>query len=99
MTVAVIRRTDPVRGAFSDCSTGAAGAGYYETVSDALRAFDAALSDYGYYLDPVDWSDWSGDSGRNVIDIYADGYNWISRAIISYHRMESDRWEFVGYIA
>ncbi len=99
MAVAMIRRDDPVRPAFSGCSTGADGTGYYESGGEALCAFDAALADFGYHLDPVDWSDWSGDTGRNTVDIYFVGGAWIGRAIISYHRMESDRWEFIGYIA
>ena len=93
-----IKRDDPVREAFSGCSSGNVPGAYYETKGHALRAFDAALADFGYHLDREDNSAWSGDEGRNTVDIYVEGGGCVGRAIIYYYRMESGRYEFVGYI-
>jgi hypothetical protein len=99
MPIDTIRRDDPVREAFSGCSTGSAGAGYYETKGHAIRAYDAALADFGYHFDRADNSAWSGDEGRHEVDIYVEGGGCVGRAIVYYYRMESGRYEFVAYIA
>ena len=93
-----IKRNNPVREAFSGRSTGNAGVGYYETKGHALRAFNAALADYGYHLDCADDAAWSGDEGRNEVDVYYRHGGCVGHAVIYYYRMESGHYEFVGYI-
>lgn len=99
MTVAMIRWDDPVRAAFSGCSSGNGPNRYYETVNDALRAFDAALAECGYHLDCADNSAWSNDEGRNTVSIFDEDANDVGYAVIYYYRMVSGRYEFVAYIA
>jgi hypothetical protein len=94
-----IRRGDPVREAFSGCSSGNGPGTYYETKGHALRAFDAALNDFGYHLDHADNAAWSGDEGRHEVDVYTGQGEAAGFAVIYYHRMVTGRWEFVGYIA
>ena len=98
-TLDAIRRDDPVRGAFSSCSSGNVPGTYYETKGHALRAFDSALFGFGYYLDRADNSAWSNDEGRTMVDIYTGQDELAGRAVFYYFRMPSGRWEFVAYIA
>lgn len=94
----MIKRNDPVRAAFSGCSTGNVPGPYYETKGHALRAFDAALAAHGYHLDCADHSAWFSNEGRCEIDVYVEGGGCVGKAVISYYRMPSGRYEFVGYI-
>jgi hypothetical protein len=93
-----IKRNDPVREAFAACSSGNIPGYYYETKGHALRAFDAALADFGYHRGHTDNSSWSGDSGRYVVGIYIEGGDCVGCAVFSYYRMDSGRWEFIGYL-
>ena len=96
-----IRQDDPVREAFSSCSSGHVPGAYYETTSEALRAFDAALDNFDYHLDYADTAGWSGDKGRHEVGIYFDSHEGVvvaGFAVISYYRMPSGRYEFIGYI-
>ena len=97
-TLDMIRQDDPVRAAFSSCSSGNGYDRYYKTKGHALRAFDAALADFGYSLDAADNSAWSGDAGRTMVDIYTGQGEYAGRAVFNYFRMPSGRYEFVGYI-
>ena len=98
-TINTIRWDDPVREAFSGCSSGNGPNRYYKTKGHALRAYGAALADFGYHLDPADRSDWSGDTGRNTVYIYVEGGGSVGYAVFHYYRMVSGRYEFVAYIA
>jgi hypothetical protein len=98
-TIETIKRDNPVREAFSGCSSGHVPGAYYDTKGHALRAFDAAIADFGYHLDREDCSDWSGDAGRNLVDVYAEGGGRVGYAVMYYFRMPSGRYEFVCYIA
>lgn len=93
-----IKRNDPVREAFSSCSSGNVPGPYYETKGHALRAFDTALADFGYHLDTADNAAWSSDEGRHTVDIYNEDAECVGRAVFYYYRMPSGRWEFVAYI-
>ncbi len=101
-TINTIKRDDPVREAFSGCSSGNGPNRYYKTKGHALCAYDAALADFGYHFDRADNYAWSGDEGRTTIDIYVGGGGCslcVGHAVIYYFRMESGRYEFIGYIA
>jgi len=98
-TVKTIKRNDPVREAFSGCSSGNGPDSYYDTKGHAIRAFDDVLADHGYHLDTMDCNAWSGNEGRNTVDIYNEDAEFVGYAVFYYYRMESGRYEFVAYIA
>lgn len=95
----MIRAKSPIGNAFCSCSTGNGRAGYYETKGHAVNAFDGALQGYDLCLDRDDLSDFHGDEGRKIIDVHDEFKATVSRAVISWHRMPSGRYEFNGYLA
>lgn len=106
-TKKVIRARHSVREDFAGVSTGSGSTGYYESKGHALRTFEGVLEYYGLCFDPTDFFDMPGDDGRigpgicvNEGDLErTDSYNkHVGRASISWHRMESGRYEFTGYI-
>ena len=103
MSITTITSKNPVREEFSGCSTGNFnGSGrtrYYETKGHAVNAFDGALQGRDMWLDRDDLSDFYGDEGRKVIDVHGKDAGWIGRAVISWYRMPSGHYEFVGYLA
>ena len=100
-----IKAKDPVREAFAGCSSSNS---YYETKGHALSAFERALNDHGYCTDADAWFSWSGDEGREILDVWESENDWadrkgssepVGRACISWYRMPSGRYEFTGYLA
>ncbi len=104
MTATSIRSRHPVRGAFSDCSTGNCD-GYYETKGSAIFAFECVLAEYGLCFDRDDLIDVPGDYGHVMIGVWtvqpecAECAECVGQAYVTWHRMPSGRYEFVGYIA
>jgi hypothetical protein len=94
-----ITRKDPVREAFSGYSTGNVPGPYYETKGHAVMAFDAALRIYDYHLACDDTDDFHDDEGRKIIDVLDDSGEIVGQAVISWYRMPSGRYEFIGYLA
>lgn len=94
-----IKRDDPVREAFSSCSSGNIPGPYYATKGHALRAFNAALVEHGYCLDAADCHAWSGDSGQIKVAVLTGQGEKAGSAVISYYKMPSGRYEFIGYLA
>ena len=88
----------PVRELFAGCSTGSV-RGYYDTKGHAINAFDGALQTYALFLDRDDLADFYGDAGRKTIDVYNEFGDCVGRAILSWYRMPSGRYEFTGYLA
>ena len=90
---------NPAREEFAACSTSN---NYYDTKGHAIHAFDAVLRDYGMKLEDENIVDLSGPEGRvhwmvcTDCELYPEG---IGQAIISWYRMPSGRYEFVGYLA
>jgi hypothetical protein len=98
-TMATIKVKNPVRNAFSDCSTGNDNGRYYETKGHAVCAFYEALVAHNYHFDPNDRCDYYGDTGRKNIDIFNEDEECVGRALLTWYRMEmSGRYEFIGYI-
>ena len=93
----VVKHT--VRELFAGCSTGSEYGCHYETKGHAINAFDGALQTYNLYLDRDDLADFYGDAGRKVIDVCNEFGNSVGRAVISWYRMPSGRYEFIGYLA
>ncbi len=93
-----IKAQGAVRRVFAGCSTGS-GAGYYSTKGHAVNAFDGALQGYDYHLDRDDISDFHGDAGRKVVAVHDEFKHEVGRAVISWYRMPSGNYEFVGYLA
>lgn len=95
----MIGARSPMREPFAACSSGGS-VGWYDTKGDAVAAFNAALASFGYGLDYGDTMCLSGDEGRMMVAVVRDGEpepaGW---AMLSWYRMLSGRWEFVGYLA
>ncbi|MHC4301005.1 MAG: hypothetical protein ACYS7Y_27335 [Planctomycetota bacterium] len=88
----------PVRAAFSDWSTGNDRGCYYSTKGHAVNAFDGALQEFDFCLDRDDLADFTGNEGRKTIEIHDEFKHCVGRALITWYRMPSGRYEFVGYI-
>jgi len=101
-TIATIKARDAVREAFSSRSTdntrGAGRTGYYETKGHAVQAFDAELREYGYHLDHASFASWSGNEGRETIEVLNESLDVVGCAVFTWFRMESGRYEFIGYL-
>jgi len=91
----MIKAKHPVRVAFAGCSSGPC----YRTKSLAINAFDGALLDYDLCLDRDDLVDFIGNFGRKIINVLDEYQHVVGRAVITWYRMPSGRWEFVGYLA
>ena len=87
------------RNAFCLRSTGQARGAYYPTKGHAVCAFDATLQEHGFYLHRSDCMDFSGDEGRKTLIVCDENGAEVGYAIITWYRMPSGRYEFVGYIA
>ena len=102
MTITLKNR---LRQDFAACSTGSpigdcgGRVGYYETKGHAVSAFCNALSRYDLSLVTEDWVDFNGDSSRTTLGIYSEEKGRCALAVISWYRMSSGCYEFVGYIA
>lgn len=103
-----IKQNNPVRQAFAACSTGAPTGdwrgcvGYYKTKGHAVRAFDGALARYDLSLVTEDANDFNEDSGRatvGICGIYGNDVGRTALAVLSWHRMSTGHYEFVGYIS
>jgi hypothetical protein len=57
------------------------------------------LQCHDFCLDRNDLSDFHGDEGRKVIDVHHEWEGIVGRAVLSWYRMPSGNYEFVGYIA
>lgn len=94
-----IKRNHPVRELFSSRSTGNDRGTYYSTKGHAINAFDGILQTFDMWLDRDDLADFSGNEGRKTIDVYANDEGIVGCAVFSWFRMESGRYEFIGYLA
>lgn len=94
--VATIKARASVREAFAGRSSGNARGAYYDTKGSAMWAFDAELRNYALQFDCYDIP---GDDGCASIPIVDDNAECVGYAQMSWYRMPSGRYEFVGYIA
>lgn len=94
-----IKAKDPVCEAFAGCSSGCDGINYYWTKGAAVNAFNGALQTYDLCLDRDDLSDFHNNEGRKIVAVHDEFEEVIGRAIISWYRMPSGRYEFTGYLA
>ena len=91
--------TKKCRNDFADCSTGSFQGCYYSTKGNAVNRFDGALQEYDLCLDRNYFADWNGPTGRvnhPIVDEFGHEHGC---AIFTYYRMESGRYEVIGYIA
>jgi len=107
-TIETIKARNPVREAFAGCSTGSVRvrsrndriyAGYYDSKGHAVNTFDDELQTFDLCLDRDDLMDFHGNEGRKVVEVHNGFDRCVGRAVFSWHRMESGRWEFIGYLA
>jgi hypothetical protein len=73
--------------------------GYYETKGHAVNAFDMALAAYDLCFAAEDCDDFAGDDGWKTLAVCNGGNIRVGYARLSWHRMESGRYEFTGYIS
>jgi hypothetical protein len=78
-----IKRKDPVREAFSSCSTGNIPGPYYETKGHAVNAFNAALKEYGFHFDFDDLVVIHGDKGHAIINVQVKSGEVAGQAVFS----------------
>jgi len=98
-TIMSIKRNHPVRRAFCSRSTGNDRGTYYSTKGAAIDAFDAELQAFDLCLDTEDMSDFLGNEGRKNINVCDEHGNCVGLAVFTWFRMESGRYEFIGYLA
>jgi len=94
-----IKAKHPVREAFAGRSSGNDGGAYYSTKGHAVNAFDGELQTYDLCFDRDDLLDFTGDEGRKLIEIHDEFKHCVGRALLTWYRMPSGRYEFIGYIA
>lgn len=95
-----IKAREPVREAFASRSSGNDRGAYYFTKGHAINAYDAALMEHGYRFDYADTQDLYGNEGRKLVRVVRDGTDeQVATALLTWYRMPSGRYEFVGYIA
>jgi len=85
--------TKKLRNEFAGCSSGPV---YYESKGHAISAFDAVLESHGLHLD---FNAYGGDSGYGSYDVLDEESHCVGYAFLSWYRMPSGRYEFVGYLA
>lgn len=99
----MIRSNHPVREDFSGQSTGNMGfagrTGYYRTKGQAVNTFDAALQAFDLCFSRDEIHDYYGDEGRITVDVHDDRGNCVGYAVLSWYRMPSGNYEFIGYLA
>ena len=98
-TLTKITARHPVRGAFAGKSTGGRGTVYYASKGCAVSEFDAALAVWGLSLDEMDCMSLPGDTGYKTLAVRNGEGDCVGYAYLSWFRMESGRYEFVGYIS
>jgi hypothetical protein len=79
---------------------------YYATKGEAVAAFNEVLEAEGVRLSAMDTTQLHGDEGRVLADVVTvdpttgDELNQaVARAVVTWYRMPSGRYEFVGYLA
>ena len=87
-----------VRNSFASWSTGNDNGCYYSSKNVAINAFDGALQEYGLSLDREGLADF-GNAGRKTIDVHNEFKQIVGRAVITWFRMSSGKYEFIAYLA
>ncbi len=102
----MIRSKHPIREDFSGCPmgspVGSSRIGHYGTKGHAVMAYSNTLAKYGLCFDGDSPFDISGDDGRITVNIRQDkrGYTLcVGFAILTWHKMPSGDYEFLGYLA
>lgn len=90
-----------LRNDFASASTGPGP--YYGTKGAAIFAFDDVLQSHGLTFNYSDTNDLYGDAGHKACNVHEcsdcdDPGKLVGRASISWHRMGSGRYEFIGYL-
>ena len=81
---------------FSECSTCGVGT-YYPTKGHAINRFDGILQGFDLCLDRNDL-DFPNDCGVKSIAVIDEFKHVKGYARISWHRMDTGRYEVIGYI-
>lgn len=85
---------------FADCSTGRERGMYYKGPRYATCTFDAVLWQYGLCFHPDYDPNFSKNNGHETVDIfeYKGDHTVVGRAIFTWDRRDSGRWEVYGFI-
>jgi len=95
-----MRFSQATRNNFAAQSSGAS----YPTKSEAIRRFDGQLPN-STTLRSSDLNRMLGDDGQvlaEIVKVDDDNYETdevVGRALITWHRLSTGRWEIIGYIA
>jgi hypothetical protein len=95
----LISAKHPIRGEFSEWSTGNDRGDYYRNKGLAINAFDGVLQGYDLCLDRNDLDDFHGDDGEKYIQVHDEFDRCVGYAVLSWYRMPSGNYEFIGYLA
>jgi len=96
--IRTIKRNHPVREAFAGRSSGNEEGYYYSSKGSAINTFDGELQTYAFCLDRSDLDNFTGCNGSKTIKVYNEFGHGVGYAVLSWHRMESGRYEFIGYL-
>ena len=88
-----------VRNSFASWSTGGSNGCYYSTKNVAINAFDGSLQEYGLFLDREGLADFFGNTGWRTVDVHDEFKHVVGRAIITWFRTPSDKYEFISRLA
>ena len=99
MTKSAIKLTRKVRNDFAVWSTGSERGSYYETKGHAVNAFDGALQGHELCFDREAIYGFDNDEGRKNLDVVDEFGHYAGCALLTWYRMPSGRYEFVGYLA
>jgi hypothetical protein len=99
MTKSSVKLTRKIRNDFAVWSTGSEHGGYYPTKGHAVNTFDGALQDHGLCFDREQIYGFDGNDGRKNLDVVDEFGHFVGCALLSWYRMPSGRYEFIGYLA
>ena len=91
-----IHRNHPLRNEFAGKSTGRV---YYQSKGCAVNTFDNVLQNYDLSFDRTDLPDFNGNDGWATLRIVNAYDVAVGYAHLSWYRMETGVYEFVGYIS
>ena len=88
-----------VRDSFASWSTGNDNGCYYSTRGAAINAFDGSLQEFNLSLDREGLADFFGNTGWKTVDVHDEFKHVVGRAVITWFRMSSGRYEFISHLA
>lgn len=92
--------SSPLRVEIAELSSGSKRGGYYNEYYHYLARVEELLGPEGLSTaTPLEDYRIHNDDGFHVFSLYRGGFEIDTRLWISWHRMQSGRWEMVGYLS